>query len=88
MGKCLTGVLIRGIPMSLPIDPNSNHQAFEEPEPERTALGSETGCLGVHPDVLKLRLVSFLTDISSEMIFSVFAFSLRQSLAHRVLCWV
>lgn len=29
--------------------------------------------LGVHPDVLKLGLVSFLTDVSSEMIFSVFA---------------
>lgn len=29
--------------------------------------------LGVHPDVLKLGAVSFLTDISSEMIFSVFA---------------
>lgn len=29
--------------------------------------------LGVHPDVLKLGLVSFLTDFSSEMIFSVFA---------------
>src|SRR5579863_2163350 len=29
--------------------------------------------LGVHPNVLKLGLVSFLTDISSEMIFSVFA---------------
>lgn len=28
---------------------------------------------GVHPDVLKLGLVSFLTDASSEMIFSVFA---------------
>jgi len=27
----------------------------------------------VHPDVLKLGLVSFLTDLSSEMIFSVFA---------------
>lgn len=27
----------------------------------------------LHPDVLKLGLVSFLTDISSEMIFSVFA---------------
>jgi len=27
----------------------------------------------IHPDVLKLGLVSFLTDISSEMIFSVFA---------------
>lgn len=29
--------------------------------------------LGLHPDVLKLGLVSFLTDLSSEMIFSVFA---------------
>lgn len=29
--------------------------------------------LGVHPTVLKLGLVSFLTDVSSEMIFSVFA---------------
>jgi MFS family permease len=29
--------------------------------------------LGVHPDVLKLGLVSLLTDLSSEMIFSVFA---------------
>jgi MFS family permease len=28
---------------------------------------------GVHPEVLKLGLVSFLTDVSSEMIFSVFA---------------
>ncbi len=28
---------------------------------------------GVHPDVLKLGLVSFLTDLSSEIIFSVFA---------------
>jgi len=29
--------------------------------------------LGIHPDILKLGLVSFLTDLSSEMIFSVFA---------------
>lgn len=29
--------------------------------------------LGVHPDVVKLGLVSLLTDLSSEMIFSVFA---------------
>ena len=28
---------------------------------------------GVHPEVLKLGLVSFLTDLTSEMIFSVFA---------------
>jgi len=29
--------------------------------------------LGVHPDILKLGVVSFLTDVSSEMIFSIFA---------------
>ncbi len=28
---------------------------------------------GVHPDVLKLGFVSFLTDVSSELIFSIFA---------------
>lgn len=28
---------------------------------------------GLHPDILKLGLVSFLTDLSSEIIFSVFA---------------
>lgn len=28
---------------------------------------------GLHPDVVKLGLVSFLTDVSSEMIFAVFA---------------
>lgn len=28
---------------------------------------------GIHPDILKLGLVSFLTDLSSEIIFSVFA---------------
>ena len=27
----------------------------------------------LHPDILKLGLVSFLTDLSSEIIFSVFA---------------
>ncbi len=32
-----------------------------------------SGKLGVHPDVVKLGKVSFLTDLSSEMIFSVFA---------------
>lgn len=32
-----------------------------------------TGRFGVHSDVLKLGLVSLLTDLSSEMIFSVFA---------------
>ena len=28
---------------------------------------------GIHPDIIKLGLVSFLTDLSSEIIFSVFA---------------
>ncbi len=39
------------------------------------AMSSDNGKkkFGVHPDVLKLGLVSFLTDLSSEMIFSVFA---------------
>lgn len=36
-------------------------------------LTSEKHRFGIHPDVLKLGLVSFLTDLSSEMIFSVFA---------------
>ena len=27
----------------------------------------------LHPDIIKLGIVSFLTDLSSEMIFSVFA---------------
>ncbi|HJV02439.1 MAG TPA: MFS transporter [Burkholderiaceae bacterium] len=38
--------------------------------PERAA---SAGWRGLHPDILKLGLVSFLTDLSSEMIFSVFA---------------
>jgi MFS family permease len=40
------------------------------PNPDGDAKKSR---FGVHPDVLKLGLVSFLTDLSSEMIFSVFA---------------
>ncbi len=40
--------------------------AHPTPDPVATRFG-------VHPDVLKLGLVSFLTDLSSEMIFSVFA---------------
>lgn len=35
--------------------------------------GTPTHRFGVPPDVLKLGVVSFLTDLSSEMIFSVFA---------------
>lgn len=41
----------------------------EEPMP----VGAAKNHLNLHPDVLKLGLVSFLTDLSSEMIFSVFA---------------
>jgi len=40
---------------------------------EHHPLHLEAGWLGVHPDVLKLGVVSFLTDVSSEMVFSVFA---------------
>ncbi len=41
----------------------------DEPAPPVPAAARPT----LHPDVLKLGLVSFLTDLSSEMIFSVFA---------------
>src|SRR5271165_1801415 len=40
--------------------------------PDKPETASRTW-FGVHPDVLKLGLVSLLTDISSELIFSVFA---------------
>jgi len=36
-------------------------------------MSAESKKKKLHPDVLKLGLVSFLTDLSSEMIFSVFA---------------
>lgn len=42
-------------------------------KPKRELGNKLGGRLGVHPDVIKLGLVSFLTDLSSEMIFSVFA---------------
>src|SRR5260370_13164063 len=57
--------------MSDPYEIDSSHNDVEEPE--RRRLNSRANWLGVHPDVLKLGLVSFLTDVSSEMIFSVFA---------------
>jgi MFS family permease len=42
---------------------------------QNSGLPSNTSKIkfSIHPDVLKLGLVSFLTDLSSEMIFSVFA---------------
>ncbi|HSQ24008.1 MAG TPA: MFS transporter, partial [Pyrinomonadaceae bacterium] len=46
---------------------------MNEAEPEANVVRPDAPWLGVHPDVLKLGLVSFLTDVSSEMIFSVFA---------------
>jgi MFS family permease len=59
--------------MSNQPDTNSNPDGVEAPKPQGSRLLSESKWLGVHPDVLKLGLVSFLTDVSSEMIFSVFA---------------
>jgi hypothetical protein len=40
---------------------------------KKTSSAPANGWRNLHPDVLKLGLVSFLTDLSSEMIFSVFA---------------
>ena len=42
-------------------------------ESPATEANARTRRAKLHPDVLKLGLVSFLTDLSSEMIFSVFA---------------
>lgn len=58
--------------MSKPPDTNSTHDGGADHEADRVMV-SEATWLGVHPDVLKLGIVSFLTDVSSEMIFSVFA---------------
>src|SRR5215813_6744295 len=45
----------------------------EHASTERSSSVMERTSFALHPDVLKLGFVSFLTDISSEMIFSVFA---------------
>lgn len=47
---------------------SAKHDVKEQVPPDSTSQKT-----GVHPDVLKLGLVSLLTDLSSEMIFSVFA---------------
>ena len=47
---------------------HSKHNIDKETSPK-----SIKNRLGVHPDVVKLGFVSLLTDLSSEMIFSVFA---------------
>ena len=53
--------------MTMAEDTNNN-------PPSRAKVGDKIlARLGVHPDVVKLGLVSFLTDLSTEMIFSVFA---------------
>lgn len=48
---------------------------MNSPAPQDTETATQAPVLRapLHPDVLKLGLVSFLTDVSSEMIFSVFA---------------
>lgn len=43
------------------------------PQDTETATQAPVPRAPLHPDVLRLGLVSFLTDVSSEMIFSVFA---------------
>ena len=47
--------------------------AERAPPPSTTPGVKPAQRWGVHPDILKLGLVSFLTDLSSEMVFSVFA---------------
>ena len=54
------------MPPISPPSPRSSQEGTTPVEPQKHKFG-------VHPDVLKLGLVSFLTDLSSEMIFSVFA---------------
>jgi len=47
--------------------------APSDTQPPPVSLGTPTPRTRLHPDILKLGLVSFLTDLSSEMVFSVFA---------------
>lgn len=51
-------------------DSSANNMPGAEPVDTGAATRNR---FGVHPDILKLGMVSFLTDLSSEMIFSVFA---------------
>ena len=64
---CTTRVSKPTLPVTMTEDPIDN------PKPNVKFEDKLFGRLGVHPDVVKLGLVSFLTDLSSEMIFSVFA---------------
>jgi hypothetical protein len=47
-------------------------------------MTEEKNFLNIHPDVYKLGFVSFLTDISSEAIFSVFSvfFTVKDGIAN------
>jgi MFS family permease len=60
------------LPGTMPSDPPAPNSS-PSPALEGAANTRLKTRLGVHPDVIKLGLVSFLTDLSSEMIFSVFA---------------
>jgi hypothetical protein len=53
-------------------DPKAENEYYHSMA-EEFKSDSVTTRFGVDPDVLRLGLVSFLTDVSSEMIFSVFA---------------
>ncbi|MBA5604989.1 MFS transporter [Duganella sp. FT3S] len=61
----------------MPERPDSTPPATADDDGQRPASPPQAppapGWRGLHPDILKLGLVSFLTDLSSEMIFSVFA---------------
>jgi MFS family permease len=58
-----------GLGISDPKPENEHYHSMAE----ELKSDSVTTRFGVDPDVLRLGLVSFLTDVSSEMIFSVFA---------------
>lgn len=61
-----------GGPAATPPAPASTSTPAPAPAPAHESA-PPAGWRGLHPDILKLGLVSFLTDLSSEMIFSVFA---------------
>ncbi len=53
--------------------PRMTPDSQREGEGEDGQAAGEAGKPKLHPDILRLGLVSFLTDLSSELIFSVFA---------------
>lgn len=60
-------------PCAVYANPSSLSHTSGLPEKDIMAADPSDNKFGVHRDVLKLGVVSFLTDLSSEMIFSVFA---------------